>query len=207
MSEHYEKLSKEVISNLIIAHVRKATVGNHSQENTHPFVWNNWIFAHNGTLSRDLVTLLNASFRNRLKGQTDSEVYFQFLLQNIEENDNIIEGIKAGVHRAQTYLKTAMNFLMSDGKRLYAFRHAIRNKHVYSLYLLKRDSKPETIVNYRSRKTHARVKPHTSVEEKAMILCSEKLTHNESWEELADGNLITIGTDLSITSERILPQA
>src|SRR6267142_2101496 len=46
----FEKLSHFVAAQTVLAHVRKASVGRVSMENTHPFQRGPWLFAHNGTL-------------------------------------------------------------------------------------------------------------------------------------------------------------
>ena len=64
-------------SHNVIAHVRKATVGNVKLENCHPFVrelWGRyWVFAHNGDL-KDYAPHLHGAFRP--VGDTDSEQAF-----------------------------------------------------------------------------------------------------------------------------------
>jgi glutamine amidotransferase len=50
-SDAFEELSAEVVSRIFVAHVRYASIGgSHSDKNAHPFVFQNWIFAHNGTI-------------------------------------------------------------------------------------------------------------------------------------------------------------
>ena len=47
---------KQLQSNFLISHVRKRSVGKDGLKNTHPFGYENWIFAHNGTIDiRNLI--------------------------------------------------------------------------------------------------------------------------------------------------------
>src|SRR5215208_3496746 len=45
-----EQLAGNVDSEALLAHARHATVGNHKDENTHPFRSRRWLFAHDGTI-------------------------------------------------------------------------------------------------------------------------------------------------------------
>ena len=77
----------EVSSRTFLAHIRHATAGEPTIENTHPFEQHGRLFAHNGVLG-DLPAL-----RERLgdhaalvQGSTDSELYFTLMTKRIEEN-------------------------------------------------------------------------------------------------------------------------
>ncbi len=69
-----------------IAHIRKATHGQVSLVNTHPFqreLWGKyWIFAHNGDLEN-----FNPKLNDKVLpvGQTDSERAFCYILQQLHE--------------------------------------------------------------------------------------------------------------------------
>jgi len=61
-SNQFLPLSKEVSSNIIIAHVRKGTGAVPAERNSHPFKYKNWLFAHNGSVDREnLLALLMMS--------------------------------------------------------------------------------------------------------------------------------------------------
>ena len=69
---------------MVVAHVRRATVGGTTIENTHPFSYGKWIFAHNGTVPnflkvRDrMLPEIDSMLANDIKGTTDSEHIFSF---------------------------------------------------------------------------------------------------------------------------------
>lgn len=81
--------SESVLSEAVIGHVRQASVGSLSLENTHPFVHGRWIFAHNGTLtgfdqlSPRMVEEIGADLRPWRVGTTDSELIFYWLLERL----------------------------------------------------------------------------------------------------------------------------
>lgn len=78
-----------VTSRIAIAHVRNASVGSLTPENSHPFVHGPWMFCHNGTIEG--FERLKPSFdretfpelRAARGGATDSEHLFLWLLGNL----------------------------------------------------------------------------------------------------------------------------
>ena len=48
--EDFTNLCSFISSETVVAHVRKASVGALSLENTHPFAFGPWVMAHNGTV-------------------------------------------------------------------------------------------------------------------------------------------------------------
>src|SRR3989339_1950073 len=47
---NFKFLTDFIETSTMIAHIRDATIGEISDHNAHPFIYNNWIFAHNGTI-------------------------------------------------------------------------------------------------------------------------------------------------------------
>ncbi len=171
----FSELSEKVKSRIIIAHVRKSTGAPPSKVNSHPFQHKNWLFAHNGRVDKDhLLSILKENFKRERKGETDSEVYFYWILECIENSKDVINGIKRAIKEVLNYNYTGLNFLLSDGKRLYAFRYSIQSKkEYYSLWKLKRENKG------------------------VVLVCSEKLTEKE-WKEINLGSLLIIEPDLTM---------
>jgi predicted glutamine amidotransferase len=109
------------------AHVRRATMGGLSPENTHPFCLGEYSFSHNGTLM-DYPRLQGARVREPV-GATDSEVFFNFVICHFEPDDPI-ESLRRSV--TEVIDRTAfsgLNFLFSDGERLYAYRLGLFELH------------------------------------------------------------------------------
>ncbi len=179
------RLSKEVKSQIIIAHVRKLSHGPPSEENSHPFRFHNWLFAHNGIIDRDhLFSLLDPKYQKQLKGETDSEVYFYWLLQNIEiHNDDVIQGVKDAIKEVIYKNYTGLNFLLSDGTTLYAFRYSQSPQDAYTLYKLVK-------------------KPSISYEN-TVLVCSEPLT-DEEWDEIKIGYMLIVRNNLDLSEVKIL---
>jgi predicted glutamine amidotransferase len=146
---------------VIVAHVRKKTVGELALANTHPFQRGAFVFAHNGTLTiiDQLVGASSPERRAEVVGDTDSERFFAFVLTHIDEAGGDID---RGVVRAIRALHTwgdigSANFLLAAGTRVYAYRQG------RSLFTLSRD--------------HAK------------LVASEKLTDEEAWTEVPERGL------------------
>ncbi len=163
--------------------MRKASSGSKDCKNAHPFVYQNWIFAHNGTIndknriSQSLKSPYNQSY---ISEKIDSEIYFRFIIQCINEHNDIIEGIKDATREVIKDCSGA-NFLLSDGESLYAFRYG------RSLFFLERD--PALLSEY-SEETKALIESKSLSKEKAILIASEKITKGEKWEEIKDNDLL-----------------
>ncbi|HTQ41108.1 MAG TPA: class II glutamine amidotransferase, partial [Polyangiaceae bacterium] len=76
------KLAADVRADLVLGHVRHATVGALRTENTHPFRYRQWVFAQTGTVSEferikdRLVASVPDFLRSGIRGDTDAEVVF-----------------------------------------------------------------------------------------------------------------------------------
>ena len=87
---HFSATAERVYSRTVIAHIRMATVGKVSSANTHPFTYDCWTFAHNGTITafpalRDcLVEETGLRLQAQRRGGTDSEQLFYWLLARME---------------------------------------------------------------------------------------------------------------------------
>ena len=85
----------EVSSRTFLAHIRHATAGEPTIENTHPFEQHGRLFAHNGVLG-DLPALRErlGADAELLRGSTDSELYFTLMTKRIEEQGgDVVAGI------------------------------------------------------------------------------------------------------------------
>lgn len=117
-----------------IAHVRYATRGLHTMENTHPFRRalgrRTHLFAHNGTLEGIEQSVDDAALRFLPIGETDSELVFCLLLSRLEPCYRAHEApslearfdVFAGICDEMKKLGPC-NFLYFDGEVLFAHAH------------------------------------------------------------------------------------
>jgi predicted glutamine amidotransferase len=180
---------------LLVAHIRQRTVGCSSLENTHPFHSGRWIFAHNGTI-KDVAYLrasASAARRDAIRGQTDSELFFAFLLTRLDEAGlaDAEPGAEADavVRKAVRDVRArpdfgACNFLLSDSTCTYAHRFG------RTLFLLERGPADAVRVNRESSEGVV-VQTPWSQRRHAVLVASERMP-DEPWEELAEGMLLRI---------------
>jgi glutamine amidotransferase len=108
-------------------HVRRATMGGLALENTHPFCLGSNSFGHNGTVL-EFNRLTEPGVRPAA-GETDSERVFNLLMRDFDQA-NAVESLRrtmrAVVERSPL---SGLNFLFSDGERLYAYKLGIFELH------------------------------------------------------------------------------
>lgn len=114
----------------MIAHIRKASVGNITYENSHPFVKRDisgraWTLEHNGTIFKSEIL---DSYIPEQKGSTDSE---RILLHILHKINSLIEGSQAPLSARERFQVieevvneisegNKVNMLVYDGEHLYA---------------------------------------------------------------------------------------
>jgi glutamine amidotransferase len=197
-AEHalFHSVAADSRGELLIAHVRLRTVGRESTANTHPFLRERWVFAHNGTIT-DVAWLreqLSPARRAQLVGETDSELFFAFLLTRFD---------RAGLSDAPASAATdallretmhevlarpdfgAINFLLSNGDTLYAHRWG------RTLYLLERSPRDDVMEVRTSRETGATIETPWSPRRQAVLLASEHIT-DEPWQAVEERALLRI---------------
>ena len=87
----FQRVSGIVSAETVLAHLRKATQGELTITNTHPFQYGPWVFAHNGNIKnfqekrQMMLQLMNPKLRRFILGETDSEALFYLLLSFIEK--------------------------------------------------------------------------------------------------------------------------
>lgn len=136
--------------NIIIGHLRKAFVGAKNVNNAQPFVEKNYAFCHNGTILTSEKIPLKNKFKKIIKGETDSEKFFAFLMQLLAEYKKPTSAvIRCSIRKAVNYVRknsdfTAINMIFSNGKITWAMREineknstVIEKKLIdyYSLYI------------------------------------------------------------------------
>ncbi len=119
--------STELQGRIFNVHVRRATLGGLSPENTHPFDYGPYTFSHNGTIL-DYRSLLRRDMPEPV-GETDSECFFMRLMNELDPEDPVrsLRGVVATVVASTTF--SGLNFLFSDGFKLYAYRLGVFELH------------------------------------------------------------------------------
>ncbi|PWJ09932.1 class II glutamine amidotransferase [Jannaschia seohaensis] len=203
--EHFTKAAARVYAHTAVAHVRRATVGPVSVENTHPFSHGRWIFAHNGTLPGfedvrfQLLEHMDPLHRSEIRGQTDSEHIFRYLLSLFLRHPEVglLETVRRGLEQIVTWCaETApdgtvgLNIVLTDGETL------IGSRLNRTLYHLRRDHLH--VCNY-CGKTHVHHDPKQPY--RAIEVASEPITPDEPWTELPNSVVYAVSHDIEMEIE------
>jgi len=202
--EHFKKTAARLYARAAIAHVRRATVGLPSLENTHPFVHGVWIFAHNGTVPhfdgvRDrLLPELEEPHRSEIHGTTDSEHVFRYLLTLWRRrpdrplSDTLRDGLEQVVAWAteiEAAAEISLNVLWTNGEQLVGSR---LNR---TLCYLERDGLARCDI---CGETHVHHDPQRRY--RAVEVASEPITC-ESWRQIPNGTVFTVDPDMRLRIE------
>lgn len=172
----------------VVAHIRKATQGRTSLENTHPFMrelWGQyWLFAHNGNLP-DFKPSLDGCFLP--VGNTDSERIFCWFLQSLRKRFGTTAPTRKELFHAIGNLALPLagagifNFLMSNGDNLIAhcsteLSYIIRCEPFARAHLMDEDVSID-------------FSQVTSPDDRVAVIATLPLTDNEPWVNMRPGTL------------------
>ncbi|WP_046319972.1 class II glutamine amidotransferase [Mycobacterium sp. UM_Kg1] len=195
----------ELTGTTFIAHVRYATTGELDVANSHPFLQDGRIFAHNGVL-HGLTTvearLHELGTADLVAGQTDSERVFALITGYIRAHDG---DIGAGLREAVGWLADtvpiyALNILLSTATQMWALRYP----ETHQLYLS--DRREPAAPGELDLQTH-RIRAHSEQlrGRPAVVFASEPMDADPRWRLIDSGELVHVDADLTITTERAFP--
>lgn len=210
----YAEVASTVTSHAVIAHVRAATVGAVAIENTHPFHYGPWAFAHNGTISgiEHVRTRLDLGLYAPPWGQTDSELAFRWLLNRMGDHGldpnspaDGLEPVMALIEDAVSELvrlsigiqveeAPSFNFVISDG------RHLVASRWGNSLFWTFRRGVTDCTFCGTSHCVQA------DENYRAVVVASEPLT-NEDWLEIPEGTVFGANSRLETMSRSLVTTA
>ncbi len=174
-------------SEVVVAHIRKATQGRVALENTHPFVrelWGRyWVFAHNGDL-KGFAPRLHGAFRP--VGDSDSELAFCWLMQELAKAHAGMPTIDELSCTLRELLPVpaahgSFNLLLSNGQALWAHGstklYSLQRRHPFGAATL---ADEDLSVDFAAL---------TTPRDRVAIVATEPLTSGESWVAFAAGEL------------------
>ena len=210
------QLAGAVDSETLLVHARRATVGTQKDENTHPFRFRRWLFAHDGTVEAfavvkpRLLASLPDFLRRNVEGDTDSEHAFMVFLMHLREagrlDDLDVEAAEVGRALGKTVrtlealsreagarTASALDFMATNGRVLAAVRHG-RPLHCALLEGIlpcpREGLGPET------PESDPRLRSHRVV--KAVCLASHLLQPN-GFREVADDSVVAVERNLQVS--------
>jgi predicted glutamine amidotransferase len=189
-----------------IAHVRYATTGSLDVHNTHPFLQDGRIFAHNGVLEG--LDVLDERLRevgtdDLVLGQTDSERVFALITASIRAHDG---DESAGLVDAMSWLAAhvpiyAVNVLLSTATDMWALRYP----ESHELYVL--DRRLDGAPNFDLRTNRIRAWSQSLCTRPSVVFATERMDDDPRWSLLAPGELVHVDSALRVTRNLVLPDA
>jgi predicted glutamine amidotransferase len=203
----FHAVASNLRTNLLIGHVRSATVGGTRTENTHPFRFRNWIFCHSGTIDRfeaiqeDMLRSIPDFLRRNIRGNTDSEHLFHLFLSFLNDTGRI-DDPRIPPRVAAEALASTMSYLdrlvtdrggapqdgcciVSQGECLLGYRRGIELKVAR-----------QTSYTCQSPQGKQVAMPHL----KTVVLAAGSIPELPGWELVADRTFITVDNQFNIVT-------
>ncbi len=193
--EHFQRAAAKTYSKMVLAHIRRATVGASILENTHPFASGKWAFAHNGTVPGfkkvrpQLLKLISQKRAADIQGETDSEHVFAYLLTLIDraeydDPETVLAKAAAQIAKLATSAnpraKLGLNLMLTDGEQFFG---TCLGRTLY--YVERRGLYDCEICGF----PHIHHDPR--IEYWGMVVASEPITH-ETWTKVPDGSVWSV---------------
>jgi glutamine amidotransferase len=215
--EEFTREAKRARSPVFVAHVRWASVGGRTAQNTHPFAMQGRIMAHNGGLG-DVGRLAEqlGRYRQLVLGETDSEHYFALITQQIDAHGG---DVGAGMAAAAGWIAarlpvSSLNTVVAAPGELWALRYPAQ----HALHIIERPagasmpaasgaaaSGAAAPAGLHVRSATSSVHAPALQELPSVVVASEELDGERGWRMLAPGELVHVRPDLTVESAVVLP--
>ncbi len=209
-NRNLRNLAPKIRTECMLAHVRAASVGEVSESNCHPFQYKNLLMAHNGgvenfgKMKRHIREPLSDELYNWIKGQTDSEHIFAYLLNYLFQNHKTInpEAVIDSFEHTFTALKKMMstygiqeeaylNMVVTNGLFIVGTRYCTNPKE-------------EPLTLYHSEGSRYIVEDGVTKleapedDDHAVLVVSEKLTDDKSWTMIPANHFVIVEQSLNV---------
>jgi predicted glutamine amidotransferase len=199
--------AKSVASRTFIAHVRYASTGALTPENTHPFEQRDRLFAHNGVIE-DLPRL-EAELGEAMSpvgGDTDSERFFALITREVERTGDVSDGIaSAAGWVAENLPVLAINLVLITASDLWALRYP----DTHELHVLERraggpDGSSE--LQHATPRRRIKVRSADLAGRPAVVVASEPMDDDPAWRMLEPGELLHVDGGLNVETRLVLQE-
>jgi predicted glutamine amidotransferase len=192
-----------------VAHVRYATTGSLDVRNTHPFLQDGRIFAHNGVVEGldDIDERLRELGTDDLVlGETDSERVFALVTGSIrsragDSTAGLVDAIRWLAANVPIY---AVNVVLSTATDMWALRYP----QTHELYVLDRRYEQKTAgpdPEFDLRTKRIRAQSAHLCTRSSLVFASEPMNDDPRWRPLEPGELVHVDAGLRITRRVVLP--
>ena len=196
----------ELTGTTFVAHVRYATTGSHELRNTHPFLQDDRLFAHNGVVEG--LEILDERLRelgteDLVLGETDSERVFALITASIRARGG---DVPAGLLDALRWLAAsvpiyAVNVLLSTATDMWALRYP----ETHELYVLDRRCEEPSTRDFHMRTRRIRAWSRHLCSRSSVVFASEPMDDDPRWRLLEPGELVHVDSGLRVDRSVALP--
>jgi predicted glutamine amidotransferase len=202
----FRREAAERVSRTFLAHVRYASVGAHTLENTHPFLQDGRVFAHNGHIGGlDALEARLGDDRALVRGDTDSERFFALVTREIRARGDAGAGLAAAARWIAAELPLfALNCVLASADGVWALRYP----DTHDLLVLERapgGPGGERHLEHASAAGRIRVRSGDLAARPAVVVATERMDEDGGWTALAPGELLHVDRDLRVTRALVLP--
>lgn len=203
----FHRVSGVVTSQTVLAHIRKATQGEITPLNCHPFQYGRWVMCHNGDIPRFAETRdalkheIAPPLRSFILGETDSEALFHLFLTYLTFEadpqrrgtpvDAVVRALRKTVATARALCdgegeeRALLTLVVTDGEIMVA--HQGGKELHYSTYKHQCPERDECTFY----KPECEAKTETGYVNH-FIVSSEPLHGENVWVELAEGDVVAV---------------
>jgi predicted glutamine amidotransferase len=200
--EAFARDAKRGCSRTYVVHLRYASAGPAALRNSHPFLQEGRIFAHNGVFEglRELEDHLGPD-RALVQGDTDSERFFALITRETRRaGGDVHEGIVTAVEWiAERLPMFSLNLVLATPDELWALRYPDTNE----LWLLERRAGGPHGCRHLHESSEVgtlRVRSDDLAACDSVVVASEPMDEHPDWRLLEDGELVRVTPDLRCAS-------
>ena len=210
-NRNLRNLAPKVKAGCFVAHVRAASVGEVSEANCHPFQYRNLLMMHNGGIEqfgkvkRKLRAPLTDQLYNWIKGQTDSEHLFAYLISYLLNNnaginpetvmeafENMFSTVKVLMKESDLREPAYLNMVVTNGKFIVGTRYVTAsNEEPLTMY---HSEGSRYVVQDGVTKLVAR-----EDDDQAVLIVSEKLTDDKYWTPIPKNHFVVVDQSLQVS--------
>ena len=210
-NRNLRNLAPKIKTECLVAHVRAASVGDVSESNCHPFQYKNLLMMHNGgvesfsSIKRHIRSPLTDELYNWIKGQTDSEHIFAFLLNYLFSNtrtispESVVEAFEYTISELKKMMKANgitepayLNMVVTNGLFIVGTRYVS-------------DPNEEALTLYHSEGSRYVCEDgvcrmlNPEEQDQAVLVVSEKLTDIATdWKEVPKNHFVIVDQVLNV---------
>lgn len=207
-------------TNCLLAHIRAATQGGVSIQNSHPFQYKEFLMMQNGgilnfpKIKRALINRLDEEIFQWIQGQTDTQYIFALfatiigeLKKELNKEGEALNFDELATCVSQTFAEieamkilahiespSLYNLVLTNGKTLIATRYSTQpEKETRSLHIA------ANAECYTSKEGYLSFRAADPANQ-GVLIASEVLSDNKDfWQDVPENHLITVGEDLAVT--------